>query len=66
MPDSQSREPRFESPLRLFRNMDIVALSMKPQFTQLYKYPNEYLAIDGGGNASDWSSRINAAWLNAS
>ena len=52
MPDSQSREPRFESPLLMFRSLGTFVLSMVPQFTQLYNV-NEYLAIDSGGNVSD-------------
>ena len=35
MPDSQSREPRFESPVLPFRSLGILALFMTPQFTQL-------------------------------
>ena len=51
MPDSQSREPGFESPLLPFRRLGI--------FRSLHCRPcrlsciNEYLAIDSGGNVSD-------------
>ena len=37
MPDSQSREPRFKSPLLPFQSLGIFVLSAMPQFTQLYK-----------------------------
>ena len=33
---SQSREPRFESTLLLFRSLGIFVLPMMPQFTELY------------------------------
>ena len=55
MPDSQSREPGFESPLLPFRRLGI--------FRSLHCRPcrlsciNEYLAIDSGGNVSEWSLR---------
>ena len=51
MPDSQSREPGFESPLLPFGRLGI--------FRSLHCRPcrlsciNEYLAIDSGGNVSD-------------
>ena len=35
---------------------------MTPQFAELYKL-NEYLAVDSGGNVSDLSLRVIAAWL---
>ena len=60
MTDSQSREPGFESPLLRFRSLGIFVLSMTPQSTQLYKLVP---GIDSGGNASDWSLRVIAAWL---
>ena len=50
MPDSQSSEPGFESPLLPFRSLGIFVHFTAPQSTQLY---NEYLAIDSGGNVSD-------------
>ena len=50
MPDSQSREPGFESPLLPFRSLGIFFHFTTPQSTQLY---NEYLAIDSGGNVSE-------------
>ena len=37
MPDSQSRDPAFESPLLPFKSLSISFLSTMPQFTQLYK-----------------------------
>ena len=37
MPDSQSREPGFESPLLPFRSLGIFFHFTKPQSTQLYK-----------------------------
>ena len=37
MPDSQSREPGFESPLLPFRSLDIFFHFATPQSTQLYK-----------------------------
>ena len=37
MPDSQSREPGFESPLIPFRSLDIFFHFTTPQSTQLYK-----------------------------
>ena len=45
MPDSQSREPGFESPLLLFRSLGI--FSPRP-----LSCINDYLAIDSGGNVS--------------
>ena len=51
MPDSQSSEPGFESPLLPFCRLGI--------FRSLHCRPcrlsciNEYLAIDSGGNVSD-------------
>ena len=36
-PESQSREPGFESPLLPFRRLGIFVLSTMPQLTQLYK-----------------------------
>ena len=51
MPDSQSREPGFESPLLPFRSLGIFFHFTTPQSTQLYI--NEYLAIDSGGNVSE-------------
>ena len=60
MPDSQSRDPGFESPLLPFQSLGIFVLSMRPQAT---KHINEYLAIDSGGNVSGYSLRVLAAWL---
>ena len=37
VPDSQSREPGFESPLLPFRSLGIFFHSTTPQSTQLYK-----------------------------
>ena len=37
MPDSQSREPGFESPLIPFRSLGIFFHFTTPQSTQLYK-----------------------------
>ena len=37
MPDSQSREPGFESPLLPFRSLGIFFHFTTPQSTQLYK-----------------------------
>ena len=54
MPDSQSREPGFESPLLLFQSLGIFVLSTMPQFTQLY----EYLAVDSCVNVSEKSSCV--------
>ena len=54
MPDSQSREPGFESPLLPFRSLGIFVRFTTPQSTQLY---DEYLAIDSGGNVSESSLR---------
>ena len=50
MPDSQSREPGFESPLIPFRSLGIFF-----HFTTLSRLSckNEYLAIDSGGNVSE-------------
>ena len=51
MPDSQSREPGFESPF--------ATVSKIGHFRSLHRRPcslsyiNEYLAIDSGGNVSD-------------
>ena len=51
MPDSQSREPGFESPFATVSKIGHFSFtSQTPLFTQLY---NEYLAIDSGGNVSD-------------
>ena len=50
IPDSQSRESGFESPLLPFRSLGIFVLFTTPQSTQLY---NEYLAIDSGGHVSE-------------
>ena len=50
MPDSQSREPGFESPLLQFRSFTSRRLSRLSCI-------NEYLAIDSGGNVSEWSLR---------
>ena len=47
MPDSQSREPGFESPLLPFRSLGIFF-----HFSRL-SCINEYLAIDSGGNVSE-------------
>ena len=51
MPDSQSSEPGFESPLLPVQSLGIFVHSMTLQFTQ--HCINEYLAIDSGGNVSD-------------
>ena len=52
MPDSQSREPGFESPFATVSKIGHFSFtSQTPMFTQLYKI--EYLAIDIGGNVSD-------------
>ena len=48
MPDSQSREPAFESPLRLFRSLAIFVFS--PHFPSSISWINEYMATDSGGN----------------
>ena len=45
MPDSQTREPGFESPLLSFRSLDICVPSTVIG----------YLAIDGGGNVVDFA-----------
>ena len=37
MPDSQSREPGFESPLLPLRSLGIFVLCTMPRFSQLYK-----------------------------
>ena len=50
MPDSQSREPGFESPLIPMRSLGIFFHFTTPQSTQLL---NEYLSIDSGGNVSE-------------
>ena len=51
MPDSQSREPGFESPFATVSKIGHFSFtSQTPLFTQLYKM---YLAIDSGGNVSD-------------
>ena len=42
MPDSQSREPGFESPLLLFRSLGILFHSKTPQFTYLYKEVSDH------------------------
>ena len=41
-PDSQSREPGFESSLLLFWRLGIIILSTTPQLTQLYKWVHDY------------------------
>ena len=49
MPDSQSSEPGFESPLCYrFEDWAFSFSPLTPQLTCL----NEYLAIDSGGNVS--------------
>ena len=49
MPDSQSSEPGFESPLLPFRRLGIFVLSIDAPVVCI----NEYLTIDSGGNVSD-------------
>ena len=41
-PDSQLRDPGFESPLLPFQSLGLFILSMTPQFTQLYKWVPDY------------------------
>ena len=43
MPDSQSREPGFESPLLPFRSLGIFFHFTTPQSTQLYKWVPAWL-----------------------
>ena len=51
MPDSQSSEPGFESPLLPFRRLGIFcSLHCGPSWLSCI---NEYLAIDSGGHVSD-------------
>ena len=50
MPDSQSREPGFESPLLPFRSW---AFSFTSRRLSRLSCINEYLAIDSGGNVSE-------------
>ena len=51
MPDSQSREPGFESPLATVSKIGhFLSLHWRPCWLS---YINEYLAIDSGGNVSD-------------
>ena len=42
MPDSQSREPGFESPLLPFRSLCMFVLCTVPRFSQLYKWVPGY------------------------
>ena len=52
MPDSQSREPGFESPFATVSKIGHFSFTSQTSlFTQLYL--NEYLAIDSGGHVSD-------------
>ena len=55
MPDSQSREPGFESPLIPFRSL--WAFSFISRRLSRLSCINEYLAIDSGGNVSEQSLR---------
>ena len=50
MLDTQSREPVFEFPLLLFRNLGVFVFSMTPQLNRVV---DEYLAKDSGGNMSE-------------
>ena len=50
MPNSQSREPGFESPLLPFRRLGMFVLFIDAPVDSAV---NEYLAIDSGGNVSD-------------
>ena len=50
MPDSQSREPGFESPLLPFRSVGFYFTSRRLSRLSCI---NEYLAIDSGGNVSE-------------
>ena len=60
MPDSQSREPGFES---LELPFEAWAFSFSPRRHSLLACINEYLAKDSGGNVSELSSRVIGAWL---
>ena len=60
MQDSQSREPGFASPLLPFRSL---TFSFYPRRLSPLCCINEYLTIDGGGNVTDESPRVIAAWL---
>ena len=54
MPDSQSREPEFESPFATVSKIGHFSFtSQTPLFTQMYKSLNQYLAIASHGNVSD-------------
>ena len=48
MPDSQSSEPGFESPLLPFRRLGIFVLPIDAPVDSA-----EYLAVDSGGHVSD-------------
>ena len=50
MPDSQSREPGFES--SLCYRFEVWAFPFSPR---LCIYINMYLAIDSGGNMREWA-----------
>ena len=64
MPDWQSRQPGFEPPFTTvskfehFRSLNVAPSSLS--------CINEYMAIDGGVNVIDWSSRVILRGYNAS
>ena len=51
MPDSQSREPGFES--SVCYNFEVLVFSFFPQCLSPLSCINEYLTIDSSGNVSD-------------
>ena len=53
MPDSQSREPGFESPFATVSKLGLFRSLQDAPVHSAVKCLNEYLAIDGGGNMSD-------------
>ena len=58
MPDSQSREPGFNSPLLPYQSLGIFVLSTSllnciNGYLAIDNCINGYLAIDSGGNESD-------------
>ena len=61
MPDSQSREPWFES--SLCYRLEDWAFSFSPRCLSSISCINKYLAIDGGRNASEYTLRVIAAFL---
>ena len=59
MAESQSNEPGFESP----DDVDNWEFLLSPRRPSSLSYINEYLAVNGGGNVSEYFSHIIAAWL---